>query len=138
MGYWRSGDAAFTAVSVAGDGISSIVRIDNGKTEIRHDGDTVRTEAKSTRISSLDLVGVRTGSTVVLFHTEKQMARSALSFDTGSGEGRLRFIVTGLAPGMWEIWRNGWVVEPEVVVRAGEGVLFFEERPGSYFIRRLS
>ena len=138
VGYWRGGDAAFLAVSVRDAGIASVMRLDTGRTEVTHEGSTVRTPVKSTPITSLDLAGVRVGNTVVLFHTEKQMARSALSFDTGSGEGRLRFLVTGLAPGMWEIWRNGWLVEPEIVVRAGEGVLSFEERPGSYFIRRLS
>ena len=138
VGYWRSTDAAFAAVSVPERGIASVVRLDGGEVEVIHEGSSIRTGAKATRISSLDLVGVRVGANVVLFHTEKQMARSALSFDTGTGEGRLGFIVTGLAPGIWEVWRNGWLVEPEVVVRAGEAVLFFEERPGSYFIRRLS
>lgn len=138
VGHWRNTDSAFAAVSVPDRGIASVVRLDSGRIEIRHEGASVHTDARSSPMVSLDLAGVRIESTVVLFHTEKQMARSALSFDTGTGEGRYRFIVTGLAPGMWEIWRNGWVVEPEVLVRPGEGVLFFEERPGSYFIRRLS
>ena len=138
VGHWRNGDAAFAAVSTRERGIASVVRLESGNVEILHEGSSIRTEAKSVPISSLDLVGVRVTGTVVLFHTEKQMARSALSFDTGSDEGRLRFIVTGLAPGMWEVWRNGWLVEPEMPVRAGEAVLFFHERSGSYFIRRIS
>lgn len=137
VGHWRRGDAAFAAVSTA-KGIASVVRIDEGRTEVRHSGETVETDAQATRIRSLDLTGVRIGDTVVLFHMEDRMARSAVSFDTGGGSGRVRFIVTGLAPGMWEIWRNGWLVEPEAPVRAPEGVLYFEERPGSYFLRRLS
>jgi hypothetical protein len=136
VGYWRGSDAAFLAVSVPGKAVQSVVRVDGGKVEIRFDGQ-VRTDAKSTRISSLDLDGVRAGDAVVLFHTEAGLARSAISFDTGTGGGRLRYIVTGVAPGMWEVWRDGWVVDIGVPVRRGEGVLYFEDRPGSYFIRRL-
>jgi hypothetical protein len=137
VAYWRGPDAAFLAVAVPGKPVQSVVRMSGGSIEIRFDG-TVRTTAASTPISSLDLEGVRIGDAVVLFHTEAGLARSALSFDTGQGGGRLRYIVTGVAPGMWEVWRNGWVVDIGVPVRNGEGVLYFEERPGSYFIRRLN
>lgn len=132
--HWHDGKAAFLAGHVAGSGIHSVVRLDEGRTELRYPGPLT----KGSPITSLDLDGVQTGATVVLFHTEPHLASSALSFDTAkTEESRLQFILTGLAPGMWEVWRNGWVVEPGVPVRAGEAVLVFEERPGSYFIRRL-
>lgn len=137
MAHWRGTDAAFLAALVPDKGVWSVVRIEGGRTEVRFDG-SVRTDAKTRPISSLDLEGAIAGSTVVLFHTETRLAASALSFDTEKHEAAtLHFIVTGLAPGMWEIWRNGWVVDGGVPVRAGEAVLSFEGRPGSYFIRRL-
>jgi hypothetical protein len=134
---WRGTDAAFLAGNVPGKGVSAVVRINGGKTEIRFDA-RIYTTAETTPISSLDLEGVVAGNAVILFNTESRLISSAISFDTGAVRaGSLRFIVTGMAPGMWEIWRNGWVVDIGVPVRAGEAVLEFEERPGSYFIRRL-
>jgi hypothetical protein len=113
------------------------VRLDGGRTEIQFDG-KVRTKAETHTISSLDLDGAIAGGTVVLFHTEARLASSAFSFDTGDHRAKtLHFIVTGVAPGVWEVWRNGWVVDDGVAVRSGEAVLSFEERPGSYFVRRL-
>lgn len=137
VGHWRNSGAAFLAVSVPGGGVQSVVRLNGGKTDIRFDGQ-VRTDAASVPVTSLDLAGVIVGDAVVLFHTESGMARSALSFDTGKGGDKKRYVVTGVAPGLWEVWRNGWVVDIGVPVRAGEGVLYFEERPGSYFVRRLN
>ena len=116
IGHWRNPDAAFLAVSVPDKGVQSVVRLNGGKIEIRFDG-RVQTEAQATSVTSLDLEGVRTDDAVVLFYTEAGMARSALSFDTGKAAGKLRYIVTGLAPGMWEVWRNGWVVDIGVAVR---------------------
>lgn len=134
---WRGTDAAFLAGNVPGKGISAVVRINGGKTEIRFDG-RVHTTAETSAISSLDLEGVVAGNAVVMFNTESRLASSAISFDTGAVRaGTLRFIVIGMAPGMWEIWRNGWVVDIGTPVRAGEAVLAFDGRPGSYFIRRL-
>jgi hypothetical protein len=140
LAYWRNSAAAFLAVSLPGAGqVRSVVRLNSPETiDVRFDG-TVRTEAVSLPVTSLDLEGVRLEDTVVMFHTERNLARSALSFDTGAVTVQtLRFILTGVAPGVWEIWRNGWVVDIGIPVRAGEAVLYFEGRPGSYFIRRLN
>ena len=89
------------------------------------------------RIASPDLEGVRAGQWVVLFHSERGLARSALFFDV-KGEGRLKFVVAGLAPGTWEVWWNGYLVDHQGGVEKGEGVLYFEGRPGGYFLRRLN
>ena len=136
VAHWRAADAAFLAGAIPKKGIASVVRLRQERTDIRFDGE--RVHGPGQRIDSLDWAGVQTGGFVVLFHTEPSLARSVFSFETAPGaSGRLRFVLTGAAPGVWEIWRNGWVVDPGVTVRAGEAVLFFEERPGSYFIRRL-
>ena len=137
LAHWRGADAAFLAASVPGKGVWSVVRLEGGKTEVRFDG-SLRAGTELRRVSSLDLEGVIAGAAVVLFYTEARLASSAISFDTGKLDvPKLRFIVTGVAPGMWEVWRNGWVVDPGVPVRKGEALLSFEERPGSYFVRRL-
>lgn len=137
VAHWRGPDAAFLAANVPEKGIWSVVRLDGGKTEVRYEGKVV-TSARTRAITSLDLEGVIVGSAVVLFYTEARPASSAVSFDTGKTDAeRLRFIVTGTAPGMWEVWRDGWIVDIGVPVRGTEGVLAFEGRPGSYFIRRL-
>lgn len=108
---------------------------------MRFDGKVHVEGAKpAARLDSLDVAGVLVGEDAVLFHSEPGLLRSAFSFDTGAGvkASTLRFTITGVAPGIWEIWRNGWVVDIGVRVREREAVLHFSERPGSYFIRRLN
>lgn len=83
-----------------------------------------------------DLTGIRLGDWVLLFHTEAMAAGSPQSFEVLEGE-RLHFLVTGLVPGIWEIWRNGWLEQMDGMVRAGTAVLEFEGRPGHYFLRKL-
>jgi hypothetical protein len=136
VAHWRTADAAFLAAAVAGKGVWSVVRLDGGETELRFEGRVHGAAGRA--LSSLDLEGRIVGSTAVLFGTEDRLTSSALSFDTGAHTAEtLRFIVTAVAPGVWEIWRNGWLVDTGVPVRAGEAVLAFEGRPGSYFLRRL-
>jgi hypothetical protein len=88
-------------------------------------------------VASVDLRGVRIANWVVLFHSETYSARSPLSFDV-EGTEPLRFLITGLAPGTWEIWRNGWLEDPSGAVGRTSGALYFEGRPGSYFLRRVT
>lgn len=91
------------------------------------------------RIDGVDLEGGTAGRWAVLFHTEPTLARSAVSFDTsGRGAEVTRYLVTGLAPGDWQVWRNGWLEDLDGFVRPGECVLYFERAPGSFFLRRLS
>ena len=88
-------------------------------------------------VSNIDLAGVRVRGWAILFHTELRSARSAVSFAV-DGDSPIRILVTGLAPGAWEVWRNGWLEEPEADVRPEEGSLYREARAGSYFLRRPS
>lgn len=86
-------------------------------------------------LSSAELAGVRLAGRVVMFHVEPSSARSAVSF-AAEGAPALKCLVGGLAPGMWEIWRNGWLEEPMAGVAPRSGALYFESRAGSYFLRR--
>jgi hypothetical protein len=144
VAYWAGPDtrrpgAAFLALHNRQSGVRSIVAL-NADERVRFDGKVaVESAAKADTVESLDVVGVRLRDRVVLFHAGAGLLRSAFSFDTGhAGPERLRFIVTGIAPGVWEIWRDGWVVDIGVPVRAKEAVLYFEERPGSFFVRKLN
>jgi hypothetical protein len=86
-------------------------------------------------ISSLGLAGVVAGGWAVLFHTEPRSAQSGVSFLV-EGDSKLNILVTGLAPGSWEIWRNGWLEEAPGIVTPSAGSMHFEGRAGSYFLRR--
>jgi len=86
-------------------------------------------------VSSIDLAGVRFEHYVILFHTETTMARSTF-FGVEAG-GTLKYLVVGLVPGTWEIWRNGFLEDPEGVVNKESGILYFEGPPGNYYLKRL-
>jgi hypothetical protein len=86
--------------------------------------------------AGVDLAGFRTGPHVILFHNEPRMNRSAVSFAAEEGPSPLTVLVAGLAPGDWQLWRNGWL-EASLGVRPSEGALCFDTRPGRFFLRHL-
>jgi hypothetical protein len=86
-------------------------------------------------VSSVELAGVRLADRVVLFHADTTSARGAVSFSV-TGGGTLKYLVTGLAPGTWEVWWNGWLEDPQGFVDPKAGALYFEGPAGSYFLRR--
>ena len=87
-------------------------------------------------IESLDLAGARVADHVVLFHADTRSATSAVSFDV-AGPARLKFLIVGLNVGTWEIWHNGFLVDPGGAVERDSGVLRFNGAPGGYFLRRI-
>ena len=87
-------------------------------------------------IESLDLAGARVADHVVLFHADTRSATSAVSFDV-AGPTRLKFIIVGLNVGTWEIWHNGFLMDPGGAVERDSGVLRFDGAPGGYFLRRI-
>jgi hypothetical protein len=88
------------------------------------------------KIESDDLAGVRLAQHVVAFHTETRMAQSAVSFEV-AGPPELKFLITGLAPGLWEIWRAGMLEISDSLVAPEAGALHFAGKPGSYFLRHV-
>jgi len=84
-------------------------------------------------ITGQSVAGVRTGGRVVLFPSEGDHPRT-ISFDA-EGSGRLRFVITGLSMGTWEVWWRGGLVDPDLPARPG-GTLVFDGAPGGYFLRR--
>jgi hypothetical protein len=88
-------------------------------------------------INSVDLAGARIGEWVVFFHNETHSAREPQFFFVEGGAS-VRCLVTGLAPGAWELWHNGFVKEPSLEVTPRAGSLYFEGDAGDYFLRRYN
>jgi heparin/heparan-sulfate lyase len=78
------------------------------------------------------IAGTLLADTSVLFWTGRGRTDRPLKFRSG---GR-RFLVTDLAEGTWQVWRDGSVVRPAIRVSAEEGTLWFEGPPGAYELRR--
>lgn len=87
--------------------------------------------------SGVDLAGARFGPVAVFFHNEPRMNRSALAFAVEDGPAALDVFVIGVAPGSWQLWRNGWLDE-SLTVKPEQGLAAFKTRPGRFFLRRLS
>lgn len=90
--------------------------------------------ASPERIQDLDFAGARLGAYVALFHRATSPARSSASFRLDA-PGKLKYLVTGLAPGDWDIWFQGYR-EDSLTVHPREACLYFEGDPGGYFLRR--
>jgi hypothetical protein len=86
-------------------------------------------------VESVDLAGVRIGEHVVLFHTDTSMAQSSVYFDL-TGKGKLQFLIVGLMPGFWEVWRDGYLEEDTGgMVKPEAGTLRFPGPAGNYYVR---
>jgi heparin/heparan-sulfate lyase len=48
----------------------------------------------------------------------------------------MKYLVTDLAAGAWQVWRDGKSVRPAMRVAESEGTLYFEGPAGSYQLRR--
>ena len=71
----------------------------------------------------------------VLFNPRGDRSADPISF-AAKGEGTLKFLVTDVAEGNWQVWRDGRILRPAVVVSGDAGALYFEGSPGSYSLRR--
>jgi hypothetical protein len=91
------------------------------------------TDAADT-VRGVDLLGAQWREWVVLFHTGLHVAQSSLSFDAAAGS---RYLLTGLGPGYWDVWRDGWLEEMGIPVRPPAASLRFDSGPGSFFIRKF-
>jgi hypothetical protein len=117
------------------EGTGSVVTLLSNETQFLH---LVQMAGRQTpgKIDSEDLAGLRLGSLAILFYTETHMARSAVSFDV-AGPPSMKFLIVGMAPGAWEIWRAGMRELEDGAVAPESGVLYFEGKPGSYFLRHV-
>jgi heparin/heparan-sulfate lyase len=87
------------------------------------------------KLTAKDLVGVRVGGRVVWFRKESDRTDRPVSFAV-SGSGAIEYLVTDLAEGTWQVWRDGKIVMPAVTVTEEAGTLYFKGPPGHYELRR--
>jgi len=87
------------------------------------------------KIESGGLTGVRLADRVVLFNRNSERTDRPVSF-TVKGGGKLKYLVTDLAAGTWQVWRDGGIVHPAVPVSSSAGTLYFQGPSGNYSLRR--
>ena len=87
------------------------------------------------KIESGNIVGVRLADRVVLFDSRGDRNADPLAFSV-QGDGTLKFLVTDLAEGTWQVWRDGKIAVPALSVSADDGTAYFEGRSGRYELRR--
>jgi heparin/heparan-sulfate lyase len=90
------------------------------------------------RLSSQGVTGVRVASRVVWFQRESNRInrRFHLCHRCVTDAGVMRYPLTDLAEGTWQIWRDGRVVTPAAYVTDSEGTLYFQGPAGRYELRR--
>lgn len=139
-----SPEFAFLAVA-SESGTRSVVVLRSSRTVItftapaegKHGAPQITGSAAARRVESMDLAGTHVGEWVVLFNIEPRSTRSAVWFET-TAEAKLNYLLTGLAPGQWDLWRDGWLVEHGSIVRPAAGALYFSGAGGMYFVRPAS
>ena len=87
------------------------------------------------KIESGSTVGVRLSDRVVLFDSSGGRVRGPISFQV-RGAGTLRFLVTDLAEGNWQVWRDGRIANPSLIASDDSGTLYFNGPAGVYSLRR--
>jgi hypothetical protein len=87
------------------------------------------------KIESADLVGVCLAHRIVLFNKTGIRSDKPVSFSLEGG-GTFKYLVTDLAQGNWQIWRDAKIVKPVAAVNLDEGTLYFKGPAGSYELRR--
>ncbi|MDE6172527.1 MAG: hypothetical protein K2G34_05630, partial [Bacteroides sp.] len=48
------------------------------------------------------------------------------------GNPNMQFVLTDLAPGIWQVKKDGKVYLPAIEVRSDDGILYFEGTGGQY------
>lgn len=85
------------------------------------------------RLDSQDMVGVRLADRAVFFNRAAERTNRPLAFSMNA---TLKCLVTDLAEGTWQVWRDGRIVNPAIAVSGDAGTLYFEGPAGNYSLRR--
>ena len=83
------------------------------------------------RIDGEKIVGVQIAEHVVMFSKDSQPLSGKFNINV-SGETPMKFIITDLIPGTWQIKKDGKLFIPATEVRSDDGIIFFEGTGGSY------
>jgi heparin/heparan-sulfate lyase len=86
-------------------------------------------------IQSTEVTGVRIADRIVLFNKTSERSDQPVSFAV-EGSNTFRYLITDLAPGMWQVRRDGQVLFPALPVTEEEGTLYFEGPAGKYTLLR--
>jgi heparin/heparan-sulfate lyase len=97
------------------------------------DGDAAPKQVEA--VAGSTLAGLRLADRVVLFQRGERSLDREASF-TARGAANLKYLVTGLAAGTWQVWRDGRILLPAVEVAGTAGTLYFEGPAGTYSLRR--
>lgn len=87
------------------------------------------------RIDAAKVVGVQIADRVVTFSKNSEPLSGKFDMKV-SGSNTLKFVLTDLAPGTWQIKKEGKVVIPAIDVRSDDGILSFEGLAGEYEFSR--
>jgi heparin/heparan-sulfate lyase len=82
-----------------------------------------------------DVAGIRLADRVVVFNPAGTRAATPVSFEV-RGEGMMKLLVTDLAAGTWQVWRDGRILIPAVPVSEDAGLADFHGPAGRYTLRR--
>jgi hypothetical protein len=124
---------AFLAVK-QGDTTRSAVRYKSAA-QITYDLKELIAPEGAEKLSFPELEGAIYEGWVVLFHNEANSAAGAVFFKL-EADRSYKILVTGLAPGRWEIWRDGWREEHTALVHPSAGATQLDGPKGTYFLRR--
>jgi heparin/heparan-sulfate lyase len=87
------------------------------------------------RRQTAPVVTVEIADRVVLFNREGTRMTKPFTFEA-QGQSTLKFLLTDLGEGNWQVWRGGQIVKPAIEVSAEAGTLYFEGPAGTYTLRR--
>jgi len=87
------------------------------------------------RLESKEVVGVRLADRAVFFNRTGERTNRPLVLSV-NGNGPIKCLVTDLAEGTWQVWRDGRIVHPAITVIGDAGTLYFEGPAGNYSLRR--
>ena len=87
------------------------------------------------RLDGACTVGVQIADRVVTFSKDSEQLSGRFEVKV-EGEGNLKFVITDLKPGNWQVLKDGKVYQPIREVKSDDGVLCFEGTAGTYEFRR--
>jgi heparin/heparan-sulfate lyase len=87
------------------------------------------------RIESQDVIAIQVADRVVGFDPRGDRNPGPVAFLV-RGAGPIKFLITDLAEGTWQVWRDGNVAIPALTVSADEGTACFQGPAGRYELRR--
>ena len=87
------------------------------------------------RLDGERTVGVQIADRIVTFSKDSEELSGRFTI-TVEGNGTMKFVVTDLKPGNWQVKKNGEIFIPTMEVKSDDGILSFEGEAGVYEFRR--